>query len=122
MVNIFPELINATKGGHAEFNCLASGVGTTDFEYQWFLNQLRIPDQNTPTLIINDVTYANGGDYICSVRNPYKGIGHSGVAKLFISGIAIIIIIFNLLLIECSYRSVLPISDSELSRISYNME
>ena len=89
MVNIFPELINATKGGRAEFNCLASGVGATDFEYQWFLNQLRIPDQNTSTLIINDVTYANGGDYTCSVRNPYKGIGHSGVAKLFISGIAI---------------------------------
>ena len=86
MVNISPELINARKGGRAEFNCLATGVGATDFEYQWFVNQLLISDQNTSTLTINDVTYINSGDYTCSVRNPYKEIGHSGVAKLFISG------------------------------------
>ena len=89
MVNISPGLINARKGGHAELTCFASGVGEAEFEYQWFLNQRLIPDQNTPTLIINDVTYANSGDYTCSVRNPFKGIGHSGVAKLLISGIHI---------------------------------
>lgn len=87
MVSISPGLINGRKGGRAEFNCLATGVGEAEFEYQWFLNQRLIPDQSTSTLIINDVTYADSGDYTCSVRNPYKGIGHSGVANLLISGI-----------------------------------
>ena len=100
MVNISPELINASKGGRAEFNCLASGVGATDFEYQWFVNQLLISDQNTSTLTINDVTYVNSGNYTCSVRNPYKEIGHSGVAKLFISGTYILTYYFNV--IYCS--------------------
>ena len=89
MVSISPGLINASKGGRAELTCLATGVGEAEFEYQWFLNKLLIPDQSTSTLIINDVTYANSGDYTCSVRNPFKGIGHSGVAKLLISGIHI---------------------------------
>ena len=60
-------------------------MGAANFEYQWFLNQLLISHQNTSTLIINAVTNVDGGDYACSVRNPYKGIGHSGIAKLFIS-------------------------------------
>ena len=87
MVNISPGLINARKGESTEFTCSATGVGETEFEYQWFLNQRHIPDQNTSTLIINHVTYADSGDYTCSVRNPFKGIGHSGVAKLLYSGI-----------------------------------
>ena len=89
VVTILPELINASKGESTNFSCTATGVGTADFEYQWFLNQRLISLQTTPTLIINDVTSADSGDYTCSVRNPYKGIGHSGVARLFISSMYI---------------------------------
>ena len=87
VVTISPVTMNISEGGRAEFNCLATGVGSIDFEYQWFFNQLLISGQNTSTLIINDITYANSGDYTCSVRNSYKGISHSGVAKLLILGI-----------------------------------
>ena len=87
MVTISPALKNAKGEESVEFNCLATGVGAADFEYQWFLNQHLISDQNISTLIINDITYANSGNYTCSVRNSYKGIGHSGVGRLFISGI-----------------------------------
>ena len=86
VVTILPEQINIMSGESVEFNCMATGVGATDFEYQWFVNQRLIPGQHASTLIINDVTKADSGNYTCSVRNPYKGIGYSGIASLLISG------------------------------------
>ena len=86
MVSISPALVSTTEGGHAEFNCLATGVGLGDFEYQWSFNNSLIPSQNTSTLIINNITHGDDGNYACSVRNPYEGIGHSGVARLMILG------------------------------------
>ena len=85
-VVISPALTNTKKGGHVEFNCLATGVGAIQFEYQWFFNQLLISGQNTSTLIIDSVTDTNSGNYTCSVINAYEGIGHSGVARLVILG------------------------------------
>ena len=87
LVTISPALINITEGGHAEFKCFADGVGSSHFEYQWNFNQHLIPGQSTSILIINNITYADSGDYTCSVRNQYEGIGHSGVARLVTSGI-----------------------------------
>ena len=86
MVTISPTLINASKGESVEFYCSVAGIDTTDLDYQWFLNQLLISDQNTSTLTINEVTYANSGNYTCTVRNPYRRNGHSGVGTLFILG------------------------------------
>lgn len=91
VVTISPALINASKGESVEYNCLATGMhmGAADFEYQWFLNQLIIYGQNASTLIIDDVTKVDSGNYMCSVRNPCKGIGHSEVAMLLVLGMYI---------------------------------
>jgi len=86
VVNISPALVNTTVGEQVKLSCLATGVGVTEFEYQWFLNKRPIPSQDTSTLIINSVTKDDSGNYTCSVINPYNGSGHSGVARLFVSG------------------------------------
>ena len=114
LVTILPELINASKGGSAEFSCTATGVGAADFEYQWFLNQRLISLQNTPTLIVNDITSADSGDYTCSVRNPYKGIGNSGVARLFISSTYV-----YLVYIQIYYMNILVGQSCQSETVSY---
>ena len=48
------------------------------------MNDLPVVDQAMPTLIINDVTEDDTGDYVCFVRNPYGDIGQSGVARLIL--------------------------------------
>ena len=70
------------KGDAAEILCSATGLGTNNFTYQWFLNDLPVTVQAMSTLVINDVTENDIGDYVCFVRNPYGGIGQSGVARL----------------------------------------
>ena len=79
-----PEEVQTMIGGNAEFFCLASGLGANNLTYQWFLNDLPIADQAEPTLVINDVSEDNTGDYLCFVRNPYGGIGQSRVARLIL--------------------------------------
>ena len=86
VVTVEPELLEAKKGEYAELNCSAVGIGTDDFRYQWFFNKDLIPGQNTPTLVINNISQHNAGDYTCSVHNSlYGGIGRSGVARLTLS-------------------------------------
>ena len=85
-VNVTPAEVKVKKGESVEFFCSATGLGANNFTYQWFLNDLPIADQAMPTLVINDVTKADSGDYTCSVRSPYERIGRSGVARLLILG------------------------------------
>ena len=82
---ITPAEIKVEKGKGAEYVCSATGLGIANFIYQWFLNDLPIADQAMPTLVINDVTDDDTGDYVCFVGNPYGGIGQSEVAKLILS-------------------------------------
>ena len=82
---ITPAEIKVEKGERAEYVCSATGLGINNFIYQWFLNDLPIADQAMPTLVINDVTEDDTGDYTCFVRNQYEGIGQSGVARLILS-------------------------------------
>ena len=85
MVRILPEdKIQVMKGERVEFVCSATGVGANGFVYQWFLNDLPVADKNTFTLIIEDVSENNTGDYQCFVRNQYNGIGQSEVTKLIL--------------------------------------
>ena len=83
MVQIVSEVeVNAREGERVEFVCSATGVGSDEFIYQWFLNDLRITDQATPTLVIGAASENDTGDYKCFVKNQYNGIGQSEVARL----------------------------------------
>jgi len=87
VVNILPARKTVKKGERAEFICTATGVNANDFLYQWFLNNIPISSQDrfqSSTLVINSVSEKNTGDYTCSVRNPYGGIGRSGIARLIL--------------------------------------
>ena len=83
-VSVTPAEVEVRKGDNVEFICSATGLGANNFTYQWFLNDLPVAVQAMPTLVINDVTESDTGDYVCFVRNPYGGIGQSGVARLII--------------------------------------
>ena len=83
MVKIVSEIeVKAREGQRVEFICSATGVGSDDFVYQWFLNDFRVADQDTSTLVIGAVSENDTGDYKCFVRNQYNGIDQSEVAKL----------------------------------------
>lgn len=84
MVTIVPTHLKTKKEGYAEFNCSATGVSADDFEYQWFLNKDLVAGQNTSILVIDGVSEYNTGEYTCSVKNSYGGIGRSGVARLIL--------------------------------------
>ena len=93
------------KGERAEFMCIATGLGFSDFEYQWFLNNNPVDGQENPNLVIRSVSETNTGDYSCSVLNPYKGIGRSNITATLILGtvsnyVAVIIIVAAYILIS----------------------
>ena len=83
-VSIIPAEVQVRKRESIEFFCLATGLGANNFIYQWFLNDLPVVAHGMPTLVINDVTEIDTGDYVCFVRNPYGGIGQSAVARLIL--------------------------------------
>ena len=56
------EEVNAREGERVDFVCSATGVGSDEFVYQWFLNNLRIADQATPTLVIGAASENDTGD------------------------------------------------------------
>ena len=86
------------KGEYAEFICMATGLGFSDFRYQWFLNNIPVNGQEKSNLVIRSVSETNTGDYSCSVLNPYEGIGQSNITATLILGtvsnyVAIIIMV-----------------------------
>ena len=83
MVSIVPDKrLKVEQGERVEIHCSATGVGTDNFVYQWFLNDLPIVGQDTSTLVIDVVSEDNTGEYQCFVRNQYNGSGQSEVVQL----------------------------------------
>ena len=74
------------RGERAEFICMATGLGFSDFKYQWFLNTIPVNGQANRNLVIGSVSETNTGDYSCSVLNPYEGIGRSNITVTLILG------------------------------------
>ena len=88
MVNIASDKgtveVKVKKEESVGFTCLATGVGSDAFRYQWFLNNDPIPGQRTSRLVIQSVSEDNTGDYTCSVLNSFKGIGRSDKITLIL--------------------------------------
>lgn len=94
VVSIVSEREVKVKGGErAEFVCSATGVGTDNFIYKWYLNDLPVAGQDKPTLVIVAVSEDNTGDYKCFVRNQYNGVGESEVAKLILGKLMVTLMI-----------------------------
>ena len=55
------------QGEQLQLNC--SSEGGPDLEYTWLLSSSMIPNANTSTLVINNVSTTNGGNYTCNVTN-----------------------------------------------------
>ena len=74
------------SGERAEFICVATGLGFSDFKYQWFLNNVPVNGEEQSNLVIRSVSETNTGDYSCSVLNSYEGIGRSNITATLILG------------------------------------
>ena len=74
------------EGDSVNFFCSATGLGASTFTYQWFLNREPVDGQSTSLLVIDEVSVYTTGDYTCSVKSQYGGIGRSGKATLILSG------------------------------------
>ena len=87
MVYIDPPIITLNEGQSTQLFCSATGAGASDFVYQWFLNREPVDGQNTSILKIDAVSVYMTGDYTCSVKNRYEGIGRSqNKATLILNG------------------------------------
>lgn len=63
-----PQSQSITEGQTASLSVSASG--TSPFTYQWYKNGAQISGANSPTLILNNVQYAdNGSKYECYITN-----------------------------------------------------
>ena len=56
-----------SQGQQLQLNC--SSEGGPLLEYTWLFSDVIIPNENTSTLTIDDVTTTNGGNYTCNVTN-----------------------------------------------------
>ena len=77
--------IKVKKGERVEFTCSATGLNSSDFIYNWYLNDRLVVGQGRPTLVIDIVSEDDTGYYQCFVRNPYNGVGQSELAQLILS-------------------------------------
>ena len=116
MVNIYPPMESVESGQSVQFNCSATGVGSSNFAYQWFLNREYI--WSGSVFYIDAVSVNKTGNYTCYVMSPYGGIGQSEQAILILEGNYI-----DIYTIQHTYtvftRSVLPSSYRALSWIYY---
>ena len=65
-----------TQGQRLQLTC--SSEGGPQLEYTWIFSDGAIPNQNTNTLTIDNVSTTNGGDYTCNVTNN-AGVGYDAI-------------------------------------------
>ena len=52
-----------------QLRLICSSEGGPELEYTWLLSESLIENANRSTLIIDNVTTSDGGDYTCNVTN-----------------------------------------------------
>ena len=82
--SITPTEVTVRIGEPVSFYCSATGMDSSDFIYQWSLNDLPIAGQDTQILAINSVSEQDTGEYRCFVRNTNGEVRQSEVARLIL--------------------------------------
>ena len=72
----------------ATFTAMVTGVGSSNFTYQWKRNGTIISGKTGNTLIIRNVTLDDNGMYSCTVINHYNDSSSSSVS-LIVTGMCI---------------------------------
>ena len=84
MVIVTPSSRTVAEGDSVTFTCLATGVGASNFTYEWLLNGSAINEQSY-NITIASVSESTVGSYKCVVKNPYGDSGQSNTAILTLS-------------------------------------
>ena len=83
------------EGEKTTFSCIASGVGSSSFTYQWYHNNNPITGADQQSLNIT-TSLDNSGNYTCSVKNRYGNTSQSEAALLIILGMLLLCFKFEL--------------------------
>ncbi len=70
-ISVHPQPLTVCTGQSATFNVTAAGTGLS---YIWKLNNVAIPNTNSPTYTINSVAIGNAGSYSCSVTGTCNNV------------------------------------------------
>ena len=83
-MSVTPSSITATEGDSITFTCLATGVGASNFTYEWSLNSSLINGvtEHSYSVIVSEMTI---GNYTCIVKNQFGGSSQSNTAILTLS-------------------------------------
>ena len=83
-MSVTPSSITATEGDSITFTCLATGVGASNFTYEWSLNSSLIigVTEHSYNIIVSEMTI---GNYTCIVKNQFGGSSKSNTAILTLS-------------------------------------
>ena len=83
VVNIEPTNRSVSEGEKTTFTCIATGVGSVSFTYEWFLNNNPVRGEHNRILVI-EASKNNSGSYTCSVKNHYESTTQSKEAVLIL--------------------------------------
>lgn len=84
VVNVSPSSVTANEGDSVTFICLATGVGASNFTYEWLLNG-SVVSEHSYNFTIPAVSESTIGNYTCVVKNQYGGCSQSNIATLTLS-------------------------------------
>ena len=85
VVTVTPSSVAASEGDSVTLTCLATGVGASNFTYEWLLNSSVIRGVSSNNITINTVSENTAGNYMCTVKNQYGDSSQSNAATIILS-------------------------------------
>ena len=85
VVTVTPSSVAASEGDSVTLTCLATGVGASNFTYEWLLNSSVIRGVSSNNITINTVSENTAGNYMCIVKNQYGDSSQSNAATIILS-------------------------------------